>query len=126
MNESSHRTKAERIERSLAALDVEHFEAIIEGCMLAGTHWFNILLHRARLAAENGDAMHAEFLSLGARRKVSLQMPTALGALDEIEALRTSHVRGDMPDGPAAARRALACLALLRNHVAAHAAGGNR
>jgi len=121
MNEGLHRAKAERTERSLAALDVEHFEAIIEGCMLAGTHWFNILLHRARLAPENADAMHAEFLSLGARRKVFLQMPAALGALDEIEALRTSHVRGDMPNGPEAARRALACLALLRDEVAAGA-----
>jgi hypothetical protein len=48
-------------------------------------------------------------------------MPAALGALDEIEALRTSHVRGDMPNGPEAARRALACLALLRDEVAAGA-----
>jgi hypothetical protein len=56
---------------------------------------------------------------------VSLQMPAALGALDEIEALRTSHVRGDMPNGPEAARRALACLALLRDEVAAGVIGSN-
>jgi len=117
MNESLHRDKAARIERSLQSLDIDHFEAVIEGTMLAGTHWFNILLHRASLAAENADAMHSEFLSLGARRKVAALLPEALAALDEIEALRTTHVRGDMPDGPRAARRALACLAVLRGRA---------
>jgi hypothetical protein len=121
MNESLHRNKALRIERSLQSLDVDHFEAVIEGTMLAGTHWFNILLHRAGLAAENADAMHSEFLSVGARRKVALLLPAALAALDEIEALRTTHVRGDMPDGPNAARRAMACLAVLRDQALAGA-----
>ena len=121
MNESLHRNKAVRIERSLQSLDVDHFEAVIEGTMLAGTHWFNILLHRAGLATENADAMHSEFLSVGARRKVSVLLPEALAALDEIEALRTTHVRGDMPDGPSAARRALAGLAVLREQVLAGA-----
>lgn len=117
MNEHMHTAKAERIERSLGLLDVEAFEAVIEGAMLAGTHWFNMLLHRRGLAAENADAMHAEFLTAGARRKVAVLLPAALAALDEIEALRTTHVRGDMPDGPAAARRALACLARLRDEA---------
>jgi hypothetical protein len=121
MNEHQHRDKASRIERSLRSLDVDHFEAVIEGTMLAGTHWFNILLHRAGLAAENADAMHSEFLSVGARRKIAVRLPEALAALDEIEALRTTHVRGDMPDGPGAARRALACLAVLREQALAGA-----
>jgi hypothetical protein len=119
MNESLHREKALRIERSLQSLDVDYFEAVIEGTMLAGTHWFNILLHRAGLAAENADAMHSEFLTVGARRKVAVLVPQALAALDEIEALRTTHVRGDMPGGPSAARRALACLAILREQALA-------
>ena len=119
MNETLHRSKAERIERSLGALLDEHFEAVIEGTMLAGTHWFNILLHRAKLAPDHADAMHSEFLSLGVRRKVALAMPDALKALDEIEALRTTHVRGDMPDGPNAARRARQCLDVLRRAAAA-------
>ncbi|HTL75541.1 MAG TPA: hypothetical protein VL654_04435 [Casimicrobiaceae bacterium] len=117
MNERMHVRKAERIERSLGLLDVEAFEAVIEGAMLAGTHWFNVLLHRAGVAAENADAMHAEFLTAGIRRKVAVLMPGALAALDEIETLRTTHVRGDMPDGSAAARRALACLARLREEA---------
>ena len=117
MNERMHTAKAERIERSLGLLDVDAFEAVIEGAMLAGTHWFNMLLHRAGIAPENADAMHAEFLTAGARRKVAVVLPAALAALDEIEALRTTHVRGDMPDGPAAARRALTCLARLREEA---------
>ena len=118
MNEALHRLKAERIERSLAALEPMHYEAVIEGTMLAGTHWFNILLHRHSLAAETADAMHAEFMTQGVRRKLGVLMAPALAALDEIEALRTTHVRGDMPNGPDAARRALACLAILRDEVA--------
>ena len=114
MNERLHTAKAQRIERSLSLVDAEQFEAVIEGAMLAGTHWFNLLLHRAGLVPEHADAMHAEFLTAGARRRVAVLLPDALAALDEIEALRTTHVRGDMPDGPAAARRALACLARLR------------
>jgi hypothetical protein len=121
MNESLHYDKAARIEHSLQLLEVGHFEAVIEGTMLAGTHWFNILLHRAGLAAENADAMHSEFLSVGARRKIAVLLPEALAALDEIEALRTTHVRGDMPDGPSAARRALACLTVLREQAQARA-----
>lgn len=120
MNERMHATKAKRIERSLGLLDADAFEAVIEGAMLAGTHWFNMLLHRAGLAAENADAMHAEFLTAGVRRKVAVRLPAALSALDEIETLRTTHVRGDMPDGPAAARRALACLARLREEATKH------
>jgi len=121
MNESRHFNKAMRIEHSLQSLDVEHFEAVIEGTMLAGTHWFNILLHRANIVGENADAMHAEFLSVGARRKIAVLLAEPLAALDEIEALRTTHVRGDMPDGAGAARRALACLAVLRGQALAGA-----
>ena len=126
MNESQHRNKAMRIEHSLRSLDVDHFEAVIEGTMLAGTHWFNILLHRANVAAENADAMHSEFLSVGVRRKLAVLLGEPLAALDEIEALRTTHVRGDMPDGPGAARRALACLAILREHALAGGGGVQR
>ena len=117
MNENAHRNKAQRIERSLRLLNDDHFEAVIEGAMLAGTHWFNIILHRLALAPENADAMHAEFLPFSVRRKAAVRIPAALQALDEIEALRTTHVRGDMPDGPKAAQRALASLKILREQA---------
>jgi len=117
VNAAKHRAKAERIEQSLRRLDASSFEAVIEGAMLAGTHWFNLLLHRTAILPEGADAMHAEFLPLSTRRRVRVLLPEPLQALDRIEALRTTHVRGDMPDGTNAARQALEALALLREHA---------
>jgi hypothetical protein len=110
----AHQAKAQRIERSLAKCTLSDYETVIEGAMLAGTHWFNVLLHRRALRDVENDAMHAEFISHGERRKLSLAIPDALRALDEIEALRTTHVRGDMPDGEQAAKTAFQSLAVLR------------
>ncbi|HZQ61173.1 MAG TPA: hypothetical protein VFC24_07485 [Casimicrobiaceae bacterium] len=117
MNPATHRAKAQRIERSIAALDPTQFEAVIEGTMLAGTHWFNLVLHRAAILPDRNDAMHAEFLPLGTRRRVRVLLGEVLAAMDRIEALRTTHVRGDMPDGTGAAREALHALAVLRQHA---------
>ena len=114
MKIADHQLKAASIECSLGRCSVADYETVIEGAMLAGTHWFNILLHRNRLSHEERDAMHAEFLSLAERRRLAIVVPDALQALDEIERLRTLHVRGDMPGGEEAAAIALACLARLR------------
>ena len=119
MKVDAHQAKAERIERSLAKCALSDYETVIEGAMLAGTHWFNVLLHRRGLRAVENDAMHAEFISHGERRKLALAVPDALRALDAIEALRTIHVRGDMPGGEQAARSAFECLAILRDAAAA-------
>ena len=122
MKIDAHRDKAMRIERSLGRVPDADYETVIEAAMLAGTHWFNILLHRAGLSPETRDAMHAEFLPLGERRRVAAAMPGILDALDTIERLRTLHVRGDMPGGEAAAATARTCLDRLRSlasHVAA-------
>ena len=113
-----HQAKAERIERSLAKCTARDYETVIEAAMLAGTHRFNVLLHRAGLRDVDNDVVHAEFVSLGERRKLSVALPDALNALDEIERLRTTHVRGDMPDGERAAGFALECLARLRDPAA--------
>jgi len=110
-----HLLKAERIERSLKRCSAADYETIIEGAMLAGTHWFNMLLHLLQLMPLDSDAMHAEFLAMGERRKARLLLPDALDALDAIEHLRTIHVRGDMPGGEQAALSALDRLAELRN-----------
>jgi hypothetical protein len=110
MKIADHQLKAASIERSLGRCSAADYETVIEGAMLAGTHWFNILLHRNRLSHEERDAMHAEFLSLAERRRLAIVVPDALQALDEIERLRTLHVRGDMPGGEEAAATALACL----------------
>lgn len=109
-----HRQKALAIERSMERLGINDHEMLIEACMLAGTHWFNLLLHRVGLSEPQHDVMHAEFMTLCDRRIMAIRAPGALSALDEIEALRTTHVRGDMPDGHAAARRALERLRQLR------------
>ena len=122
MNAAQHRDKAMRIERSLERLSDADFESVIEGAMLAGTHWFNLLLHRFQVFPESRDAMHAEFLTVGERRRIAAKMRDALDALDTIEAFRTSHVRGDMAEGEASARRVRDCLARLR--AAAESAGG--
>ena len=114
MKTDEHRRKAERIERSLRLCTADDYETLIEGAMLAGSHWFNLLLHDAGLRGPDEDAMHAEFLSVAERRKVALAVPDALRALDEIERLRTIHVRGDLPGGEEAGRTALRCLARLR------------
>ena len=90
--------------------------------MLAGTHWFNIVLHQTSLMPVERDAMHAEFMTVGERRKVLATVPDALHALDEIERLRTPYVRGDMPGGERAAQIALDSLARLR-HMAMAGAG---
>jgi hypothetical protein len=109
-----HQAKAERIERSLAKCSASDYETVIEGAMLAGTHWLNVLLHCAGFRDVENDVVHAEFVSLGERCKLSVALPEALKTLDEIERLRTTHVRGDMLDGERAAEFALECLARLR------------
>jgi hypothetical protein len=114
MRIDAHRAKAQSIERSLGRCSAADYETVIEACMLAGTHWLNILLHRTRLSAPECDAMHAEFMTVAERRKAAVVIPDALRALDTIEALRTTHVRGDLGGGPDAAHRALGCLAVLR------------
>lgn len=123
MKIEAHRAKAQSIERSLAQCTVDDYETIIEGAMLAGTHWFNILLHRAGLRDTDNDIVHAEFVSIGERRKFALAVPQALSSLDAIERLRTSHVRGDMPRGDHAARLALEYLSQL--HAACLAGAGS-
>lgn len=110
----AHRAKAQAIERSLARCAPADYETVIEACMLAGTHWFNIILHSVGIVPLNVDAMHAEFLSGLERRKARLLAPAALAAMDQIEASRAPFVRGDFPGGEEAANRALACLAQLR------------
>ena len=51
MSPDKHRAKAERIERSLAALTDADWEIRIEAAMLAGTHWANYVLHKVGASA---------------------------------------------------------------------------
>jgi hypothetical protein len=90
------------------------YETVIEGCMLAGTHWFNVAMHKFGLTPPAGDVMHAEYIHQADRTKVNLVAPKMLKAIDEIEASRALYVRGNVKGGPAAARRALKNLDLIK------------
>jgi hypothetical protein len=110
-----HRAKAERITRSLAKCSPSDYEAVIEGVMLAGTHWFNLGLHAFGLIPPERDVMHAEFLTGAERLKIGLVAPRLVEALEEVEASRALFVRGNAAGGEAAARRALELLAGIRD-----------
>lgn len=118
MTPDEHRLKASRIERSLAKCTPGDFEAMIEGAMLAGTHWFNAVLHDIGFTSFDRDILHAQYLPGHERLKLSLLRPELLAAMDLIEAARALHVRGDMPDGPAAAAQCREHLSVLRQAAA--------
>jgi hypothetical protein len=113
MTPDRHREKAERITRSLAKCTPADHEAVIEGAMLAGSHWLNLALHGFGLRPPDRDVMHAEFLTRAERMMVSVVAREMVEALEEIEAMRALYVRGDAPGGEAAARRALERLELI-------------
>lgn len=110
MKADGHRNKAERIERSLAALGERDWEMKIEAAMLAGTHWANYALHCRGVTPEAEDIVHTSMLVVNMLRKYSIVEGELLTDLAEIEELRPLYVRGDLPDGPRAAGRALQLL----------------
>ncbi len=114
MSPEQHEAKAERITRAMDKLTECDYEMVIEAAMLAGTHWFNIAMHRFGLTAFDDDVMHAEYLTGALRLKTSLVAVNLTEALDEIEQLRPLFVRGDVPNGEAAARRCIELLEVLR------------
>lgn len=115
MSPESHRSKAERIERSLQKCTSADYEAVIEGAMLAGSHWFNYALHAYGLRAPADDVMHAEFLTKAERTKVAVVSQELVEALEEIEAARAMFVRGSAAGGEEMARRALHLLGRIRS-----------
>jgi hypothetical protein len=115
MNPELHRSKAERIARSLEKCTAADYEALIEGAMLAGTHWFNYALHAYGLRAPEQDVMHAEFLSKAERAKLVLVSQELVEALEEVEASRAMFVRGSAAGGEEMGRRALELLNRIRS-----------
>lgn len=115
MTPDEHRAKAARIESSLAKCTRDEFEALIEGAMLAGTHWFNVALHELRIVGHDDDVMHAQYLPGHQRLRLMLLNPELLQAMDEIETARALFVRGNMPGGVEAAARCHEQLMVLRN-----------
>jgi hypothetical protein len=114
MSPELHRKKAERIARSLGKCSPSDFEAVIEGVMLAASHWFNFALHRYGLRAPDKDVMHAEFLTKTDRLKFTLVAREIVEGLEEIEASRALYVRGSAAGGEEMARRALSLLDQIR------------
>jgi hypothetical protein len=115
MNPELHRSKAERIARSLEKCTAADYEALIEGAMLAGTHWFNYALHAYGLRAPEQDVMHAEFLTKAERAKLVLVSQELVEALEEVEASRAMFVRGSAAGGEEMGRRALELLNRIRS-----------
>ena len=114
MTPDRHREFAERIARSLEKVSSEDYEAVIEGCMLAGTHWFNVALHELGITEPAHDVLHVEYMIFHERRKAWLVAPEMVEALDAIEELRALHVRGNAAGGEEAATGALTDLAVIR------------
>ena len=118
MTPARHRAVAGRIARSLEKVAASDYEAVIEGCMLAGTHWFNAALHEMGLSAEDRDAVHVEYMIVHERRKAWLVAPAMVEALERIEDMRALHVRGNAAGGEEAATEALRRLDVIREAAA--------
>jgi len=119
MSPEFHRAKAERIARSMEKLSDSDYEAVIEACMLAGSHWLNFACHRMELTASGNDVMHSEYLNGMHRIEISLRTPGLLQAMDEIEAYRAGFVRGDLDGGKQVAARCRGLLAVIQREAIA-------
>lgn len=117
MRVECHIDRAARMESSLRRCAAADYEVVIEGVMLAATEWFNVALHRMGERQIDADVMHAEFMTLGERRRIDIMAPSLLHALDEIEEMRALYVRGDHAGGEAAARRASELLVTVKQTV---------
>ena len=83
MTPEEHRAKAEKIERSLAKCGPADCEMKIEGAMLAGTHWVNLVLHRMGVTPPQGDVLHTYMLTVNELRRLRVADPEMLDALSE-------------------------------------------
>lgn len=114
MTPEFHRDKAQKIMRAMRHFTTREYEAVIEGCMLAGTHWFNMAMHKFGLRPHDDDVLHAEYLHLADRTGINLVAPQMLKAIDEIESFRALYVRGNVKNGGKAARKALKNLDIIK------------
>ncbi|MDP6788591.1 MAG: hypothetical protein QGI13_15850 [Rhodospirillales bacterium] len=120
MNAQRHRAKAQRIERSLAKCRADDYEIVIDGAMLAATHWINAAFHIADLTDDDSDVVHAYFETAFDRQHFGLVAGAEfLDGLEEIETLRPLHARGNVAGGEAAAKRCLDILQAIREKALA-------
>ena len=117
MKAERHRAKAERLERSLAKCRPGDYEMIIDGAMLAVTHWINMAFHTLALTDDDSDVVHAYFETAFDRQHFGLVAGAEfLDGLEGIETLRPLHARGNVVGGEAAGRRALDILQSIRKY----------
>jgi len=114
MQIDAHIALARRIETTLRKLGHADYEMQIEGAMLAGTHWLNVLLHRVGANPPAQDVFHTYLLTINEFRRLAVAADQPIHALAEIEDIRPPFVRGNVPGGEQAAARALELLARLR------------
>ena len=115
MKAEGHRAKAERLDASLAKCRPGDYEMIIDGAMLAVTHWINHAFHTLALTDDDSDVVHAYFETAFDRQHFGLVAGAEfLDGLDEIETLRPLHARGNVAGGEAAAKKALEILRGIR------------
>ena len=114
MKPQEHEAAAMRIENSLRKCTTDDHEIVIEGAMLAGSHWLNAHLHRVGATQPEQDVMHTYLLVVNELRRLSVAAPQAVAALGAIEDMRPAYVRGAHPGGKEAAHRALALLEVIR------------
>ena len=97
MSPEEHSAKALRIVKAMDKLTEADFEMVIEGSMLAGTHFLNMALHRSGLTEPHDDVVHAEYMSAAMRTKAGLVAGPLVEALQTIEEMRPFYVRGESP-----------------------------
>jgi hypothetical protein len=114
MTPQEHEASALRIEKSLRKCGPDDYEIIIEGAMLAGSHWLNAHLHRLGATPPGKDVMHTYLLVVNELRRLSVADPQAVAALGAIEDMRPAYVRGAHAGGKEAGQRALSLLESIR------------
>ena len=122
MNAKSHHAKAERIARTLAKCRPADYEIVIDGAMLAISHWINFAFHSLALTLPEEDIVHSYFVTGFDRQYFGLVAgPEFLDALEEIDNARPLYVRGNVVGGEKAAERALHLHELVRRKALAAA-----
>lgn len=113
MQIKEHVSKAERITSSLAKCDASDYETLIEGAMLAATHWFNAALHAKDIRPVQQDAMHGTKLTVEEHKRCETLLEGLVEALEVLEELRSPYVRGAEPRGEEAGALAMEKLAFI-------------
>jgi hypothetical protein len=115
MKISAHLRHAAELRRAILGLGVSDIELIIEGAMLAGTHYMNAGLHMHGATPAHEDVVHAEFMNSAQVATLNQACVRMWQALYIIEGLRAWYVRGDERSHDGVLQRVLACLETLHS-----------